>query len=386
MKIYKKLFLILFLLILIIELTSCWNYREIENYEIVAGIALDKQESTGRYILTSEIIEYSKGEKESKISSKIVQSVGDSIFDTVRNTIKETGRKLYFSHTKIMIINKKIAEEGIFPILDWVNRDHETRHNIELFICEENAGDMFYKAKERTDEIISYTLVDKMSSDKSVSKTPDGAMWKFINMVEAEDINGVLPMIRFENHRGNHIPEASGTGIFKKDKLIGTLNEEDTKILLFIDNKIKGGLFIIEDIYEEPYRNVVLEIYKNKTKIEPKHIGDSIIMQINIKTDVGINENMGTENFTDLENKEKLEKLADSALENKINNLVKKVQKEFKVDIFGFGKELNNQMPDLWDKVKDDWEEIFTSVKIEAKSNFIIKDSGFSSYPLRPGK
>ncbi len=39
-----------------IILCGCWNYREIDTLAIVAGMAIDKDMVTNKYIVTTEII------------------------------------------------------------------------------------------------------------------------------------------------------------------------------------------------------------------------------------------------------------------------------------------------------------------------------------------
>ena len=39
-----------------IILCGCWNYKEIDNLAIVAGMAIDKDIKTSNYIVTAKII------------------------------------------------------------------------------------------------------------------------------------------------------------------------------------------------------------------------------------------------------------------------------------------------------------------------------------------
>ena len=53
----KKLVIIIFIIVMCpIILCGCWNYREIDSMAIVAGMAIDKDMVTKKYIVTTEII------------------------------------------------------------------------------------------------------------------------------------------------------------------------------------------------------------------------------------------------------------------------------------------------------------------------------------------
>src|SRR4051794_8513459 len=89
--------------------SGCWNYREIEKLGIVAGMAIDRDPKDQRYILTVEIASPTPGEKSGGSNSEIYETRGTTMFEAVRNLIIETGRKAYWSHSKVIIIGRSIA-------------------------------------------------------------------------------------------------------------------------------------------------------------------------------------------------------------------------------------------------------------------------------------
>ncbi|MEL7597184.1 MAG: hypothetical protein AAGU01_03170 [Clostridiaceae bacterium] len=68
----KKILLIGLILINTIILSACWNYREIDKIEILAGAAVDKDKDTNKFILTMELIEPTG--KNGGLESKIIQT------------------------------------------------------------------------------------------------------------------------------------------------------------------------------------------------------------------------------------------------------------------------------------------------------------------------
>jgi spore germination protein KC len=116
MKYRKWLLLTIVILLNGIFISGCWNYREVEKLAIVAGVAIDKGENNP-YKITFEILQVSGG-KEAKTVSKIISMEGRTIFDAVRNAISLSGKKLYWSHTKIVVISKDIARNGILRVVD----------------------------------------------------------------------------------------------------------------------------------------------------------------------------------------------------------------------------------------------------------------------------
>nr|WP_252891236.1 hypothetical protein [Thermoclostridium stercorarium] len=58
------------LIFTLLVLTSCWNYREVNEIAIVIGAAVDKGK-TSKYMLTVEILDVSRG-LQTQVSSKIL--------------------------------------------------------------------------------------------------------------------------------------------------------------------------------------------------------------------------------------------------------------------------------------------------------------------------
>lgn len=76
--------------------------------------------------------------------------------------------------------------------------------------------------------------------------------------------------------------------------------------------------------------------------------------------------------------REKLENQIEMNLKANVENLIKKVQKEFKSDIFGFGEMIKRNHPSVWEKIKDNWVDIFPNLDIKVNSEIIISGSGLS--------
>ena len=132
-----------------IILCGCWNYREIDTLAIVAGIAIDKDIITKKYIVTTEIITTQMQGVSSIIGSELFTSEGDSIFGAMRNTIEKTGLRLFWSDAKVVIISESIAREGIIPVIDWINRSSDVRPDIWLLISKGNSASEILKIRLR---------------------------------------------------------------------------------------------------------------------------------------------------------------------------------------------------------------------------------------------
>ena len=93
----RLLFLIIIILISL-SLVGCWNYKEINDIYIVAGLAIDR-DASNLFDVTAEIVNTRQFGGEETIYSEKLESQGETIFSAVRDMIKVSARKLYCSNS-----------------------------------------------------------------------------------------------------------------------------------------------------------------------------------------------------------------------------------------------------------------------------------------------
>ena len=382
----KKLFLLLAIIyIATITLAGCWNYREIDMMAAIAGIGIDKGEDE-RYKLTVEIAEF-VGERQSVPVGRTITIEGETIFDAARNGIALLGEKLYWSHAKVLILSERVAGEGVTPILDWFSRDSETREDINILIAKGSTPKDILEGKGGNSGVKSFEMGTMMRNQRNLSKAPKVEVWQFVNNLQAKGIVATSPSVYLEEVNGKRIPKISGTAVFKKDQLLGYLDEEETKIMLFIQDEINGGLLVLVEEDSGREMPITLEIFKSKTKVEPVVNNETIKFNIKIETTVALAELGGTKDYIkEEEERKKLELLASEKLKEKVMQLVSKMQNQLEVDIFGFGEDLRRDKPKLWKKMENNWHENFRNVSVNVSAKISIKNSAMLSKPLEVGE
>jgi len=380
MKKIRIFSLLLIILISSIFSTGCWSYKEVDELAIVAGVAVDKG-TNGQYKVTIEIVQIGEG-KEAKNVSKTIMSEGKTMSDAVRNSISLSGKRLYWSNTKVIIISKEIASEGVTKVIDWYTRDSETRTDVHILISAEDSAQEIFKGQGATEEIKSFGLDGILRNQVSLSKASGTDILQFDNDLQAKGIAAIAPVVKLQQIDDKILPQIIGTAIFKEDKLVGFLNGEETKDLLFIKNEVKGGMLIEEMQENEGNIFVSFKIFQSKTQVTLVVDNKDIKINLNIDTTVGINEIEGTENFIDDEACKKLEQNAEIKLKARIESLIKKMQSEYDVDIFGFGEKLREDKIEVWKRVNSNWEETFKKLDVNVITKVHIQNSGMLSKPL----
>ncbi|QUH19235.1 Ger(x)C family spore germination protein [Alkaliphilus sp. B6464] len=382
----KRFLLFCMVMISVMILVSgCWNYAELDRIAIVSGLAVDKNPKGDKFLLTAEIVDIQGSLTEEHVKARRIQAEGDTIFDAVRNMILISAKKLYWSHTKAIIVSQDVAKEGIRPVIDWVCRDIEPRADMGIFVSREKTAWELLEQQSITTDIRAFEMEYMLIANTDLSKSVRIDIIELIDTIAGKGTSSYLPAIGVTLNDGRMTANLSGIAVLKKDKFIEFLSEQDAKFFLFVRNKIRGGLLIISPDEEQPKDRITLEIFKSKTKIQPVYSNGKLLMKININTEVGIAEEDAPINYMIEKNKNKLKKETEEYLNKNIENIIKKVQENFDTDIFGFGRIVMEKMPSLWKNIDDEWDEVFKTLEVDINTEIDIRGSGLISKPIQVG-
>jgi len=383
-----KRYLLISIIIVALSISGCWNYSEINDKRIVAGAAVDYDKEKDMMELTVELVKPVMRQAQTLMERETFESLGGNLFNAIRNLISETGKKIFWSHAKVLILHEDLVKEKdkFLSVIDFIKRDAETRDDIMLLISREKTAKEILKTNVKVYDIISFHLEDMLQNYKSISKYRSVPLWKFVDELSSEGISATLPTVETGTYNKKDISQIYGTAVFKGAKIVGWLNGMETKGFLFAIDEIKGGTVVVDEVkVTKPPIDITLEIIRSLTKVKPLYRDEKLTMKVDIKTTVNINEIDGSVDFMDEKNLEAIEKSGENGIKKMVEHVIKKVQEEYKSDIFGFGAAISRDMPDLWKNIKSDWDNIFSKLDVEVNADLKIRGSALRSKTIKIG-
>jgi spore germination protein KC len=378
----KKMLLIFLIAINIFSFSGCWNYREVNRLAIVGGLAIDKDKATNNYKVTVEIMKPVQGDTGGgKIESDVYEAEGKTIFEAVRNFILRLGRRTYWAHAKVVIIDKGIAEDDIAPVLDWLYRDSELRRDIYVLISKEHTAGELLKTNSGLDDTASFHMFTIIQGQNSTYKYPKTELWQVVENISHKERALLVPVIMVSDAE-KRPSEIRGSAIFKDDKVVGYLDEEDTRNCLWINGELKKGLFSVKNIGDTK-NDITFEVFTSRTKSTVEFLEENLKLLVDIKADVNIAELSGELNFRDKKVRDKLQKSGEEAIKSSLARTVEKLQKDYKSDVFKFNTTIETKEQKNWKKLKPNWEEEFSSAVVTINVDLHIRGSAVASKPIK---
>lgn len=384
------------LIIYAVLLSGCWDYRDLERRGYVLGIAIDKafetpevkkmedsggterdidrmplQEGKHKYTFTIQVPIIARSQTQPSGQggggggdghrSWEIAFTGNSFFEVNREYATRLDYPAFYEHLQAIVISEDAARMGINEPLDMILRDPEMRRRTRLFVTPGKAHELF----QVTPKIDDYSALYLMNLPQGAAKTSRMAHKTDLGQVSESLHAGMdfaLPRVIY----GKEEIKCSGLAVFKGDKMVGWLGEIDTIFVKWAANVALGGTITIPS--PKPSTGILtLEVNNVKTQVRPVVKGDEITMRIRSKADVNIAEETSRK-FVEVLDEEffiDVKKEAESKVKSEMLDTLQYVQKEFGTDIFFFDLAMQRYAPDVWEKVKDDWHDIFSNLEFD---------------------
>ncbi|MDD9150637.1 MULTISPECIES: Ger(x)C family spore germination protein [unclassified Sporolactobacillus] len=378
----------------LLTLTGCWDKRELNELAIVMAMGVDKDVQTGEIHLAIQVIRPSAlnrpqgGSQESPYD--VVVSSGRTMFDAIKEANKKLDRKFFFSHLKVIVVGEKEARAGISDLLDYISRTHQIRHTTWLIVTRDEISRVV-EVKHGIETVqASYMdgIIKTQNANLNVTVTDTIG---FINKMSGEGSNPVAGVFATQSERSIAAPDNrpewkqglifSGTAVFKKDKLVGYLNNGDTRGLNYLVNAKKSGCIYVPSLTEKN-KYTGIELKKADVQINPVISKGKTTFNIQIKAEGNISE---VNDATDVSDQKKLEMINrefKASIRRDVRSVLFKAQKVYKSDIVGFGRAYEEKYPSRWKRVKDQWTAYFPDEPFSIQVETEIKQTGLQLAPL----
>jgi spore germination protein KC len=376
-------------------LTGCWDHRELSEITVVVGMAVDKGKDD-KYILTVEGI--NAKELSDKTSSGFAPSI---VFTLEGDTLAELSRKLnigiskhvIYSHMKVLVINEDVVRDGILDFLDFLERNREIRDDFNIVIAR-NA---------KAADILKVTyLVQKSSSLKIHAQLrslvedwggdPNIRLNDIIKAYTSSGKRGVMAALTIKGdlEKGNNVdnmkrssPAAmvivDSLAILKHDTILGFLPLEDTRNYLWVTNQLERT-GITADCSKGKF--MAVRIFNNITKAKGKLDKGRAVFNIKVRAEAYLDSTQCKEDITQIKTFKKLGEVTEKEIKKDLQTTIRKLQKEYEADIFGFGEILYRQDYKDFKRIEKNWDSYFKDAIVNVDVKVQLRRSGVRTKSL----
>ncbi len=371
---WKKLFLA-FIIFTNVILNGCMGSKEMNKLAITVSIGIDKASngySVTYQILNPKAIASNKSVNEAPFF--LYTESGEDLFEIIRRITTISPRRIYHPHLRMIILSEAIAKEGMEGLLDFLFRDHEFRTDFYFAVAKGATANEVLRSITPLEPVSGLQMYNSIqASEDAWAPTKSVKIVELVNSLVADGMNPVLSSVELvgqkEKPNSSDALKDSDVGkikisslcIFKRDKLVGYLNEDESKGYNYVTGHVKNTIGFV---HLNKKSKITFETIDAKSKITAYMKNGKPAINVEIKLVVNIAGETGRFDVSTEANSEKIGRL----IAEKNNKLCKSAiikAKEMGSDIFGFGEEVHRTYPKLWKKIKKDWNNEFTKVPVK---------------------
>ncbi len=391
-----RLLLIVCLLGLTTLLSGCWDQRYLDKLGVVLALGIDEAPSgkqgmqvTVQVVLPQNVASESKGTAGGTPVTTFTET-GDTLFEAIRKMSARTSRRLFFSHTQLLVIGESIARKGIYPLVDLIERNPDIRTDISVVLTRSIKAQQLLQMTTQMENIPTNQFHEALDVNANAYGTIFPVYVKDITRLRGTgQEQAVLPSIRIDGNPAvgrtsdniNQIPAAevpvlSTMAVFREGKLIGYLKPRESRGLSWLEGKVKSSVVKLACPQAEGFLSVEVQNSHVNYKVKHSNEGDPIV-HADLRLVGSIQEILcpGLD-VLDESVLDHVGELACQAIEIETGAAINRIQRQMKSDALGWGKEIYLHAGQTWKRMEHDWPNLFPKVKSEIACTTKIMGSG----------
>ncbi len=253
----KKIF---FLLLIPFFLTGCYDYQELNNRAVIAGIAIDYKED--EFWVDLEILNNKKGNGQEEESDKTyyIEGSGSTLPEAFQNCHLKLSKDPYYSHLKVLIIGEEVAKEKMLDVLDYMIRDPSIRNIFLPVVAKDVEAKDILESVTTENPVVStsiQSMIENNTSNDSVSVIKD--FENFLNTIIDPYQDGYINTIT----KTQDTLKINGVAAFKNDRLQTILDVHETVTFNTLNND-STNYYVHMACPNDSEKKITINLYQNE--------------------------------------------------------------------------------------------------------------------------
>lgn len=373
----------IFLLMLPLLLTGCWDSVELNERHIILEVALDKNPDVdlsepifkrNGYRLTYAIPDIGKLSGEDSLAENVKTNIitnSPSIATSIDKLERKTQNTITLSHTKALILGEELLKDkDLFKAaLDALLRDMKVGRSVTMLATKGMAGDLTQEENPQNPIMGMYIMKYFNNRERGASYAKEQLLGTFTQEIEDTGVS-TIPIITSDDEANLQI---GGAALIKDYALVDWLDEEVVRGTLFTQGQIKRAPIAIE--YKGQHLTYMIKDQTSKISFKENQGEWECVIDLVTEGDISEYLSTGSQNIFNTESIQEITALLQNEIEKQVAIAIKKSQ-ELSVDFLGIGLEMYRKHPEQWKNYKETWENTYSSFPIHVNTTTNIQNTG----------
>jgi spore germination protein KC len=409
---YKLRWAAVLLVIAFITQAGCWDRREIEDQAYVIMLGIDKAPDQGLFItaLVAEVTKVSAGAMQSSVTpsttslaAKVLTARAATITQAVHILNGGMTRDLALRHLRGVVVGESLAREGLESVLMELHRHPRARTNALLAQARGRAHEVLASFHPVAEVNPARMAEGYLLQAKSLHLAPPIRLHSFLSRLAAVGEDPYLPVAAVnpavddllsplsqeaqQSSLAGNMPRAGGnpvelvgTAVFRRDRLVGFLNVDQTQMLL----AMKGAMGKAYMSFPDPDKkgeSVTMRFHQeNFPEVKAEFQGGAPSVHMAFKFEGELLVAPGGTDYSQPAARDRLERAAEAFADKTMQEVVDQVLK-WQVDPVGLGQRYRGRFSSwaAWEAYE--WHSKLAELRLTVETTMRVRRYGLYTGP-----
>lgn len=300
-------------------------------------------------------------------------------------------RSINLSHLSAIVFSEKVAKAGLSPYLRTLTRYREFRRNHYLYVSHGDLEKLLQAEKPLFEKSPTRYIEDLQKTNRSLGYAPSVQVEQFLNSLFSPATDPILPVLAENPQKedakmsflagsvsrtGGNPVECVGTAIFQKDRMVGLLDGQETRYLLFLNGDIRHFVLSVpSSLRKGSYLSVGVRLSKPATRVlqlrssQPK-------LSITQYVEAELLANQSRDSYFDKSQRLQLEHLLEHELSMREEKLINKLLHKKNVAPLSFIEGMRAQFPTYPDYETFPWRNVLKKTAVDVNVKVVLRRLG----------
>lgn len=373
------------LVCLVLLSAGCWSRREVNEVAISSAIALDREPGqqirvTMQFLRPTMNIESSQP----RTATFNVTATGRTTAAAVRNLNQLLSRRPEWKHNNAIVLSEDVARHGVGEIMDFFVRNHESRLDQWILVTRGRAADILVPRFElESNQGIGIRRLNRNSANFLAATVPVRLYDFVMRLSEPSEapVAAAIETVTFPDPSresdANRRLRIRGAAVFRRDRLVGWLNEVESRSLDWLRGEASGAVVTV------PCRagggqGTSLELISVRSTLRPYWKNGQPAVRAVVQASGMLGDLMCQDDLTKPGALADLQRRAALQIQGELVRLVRRLQKDLRADAIGVGAAVRRTFPRAWRQMEQRWEQLYPTVSVTPEVTVELTQIGTS--------
>lgn len=387
---YASKIIIVILIVISIVFQGCWDKVEIDRKTYISSIGIDvsNEDSVNSQIAIAESQLLKKNDRtkikviygipnlgfqEGNIGTPEEETITMNVYslgDALAEGNAKSSRTIRGDYVKMILFSKDVLRysETIKEMADYISKHPLFSRTMSIVCCDSNSEDII-KFRPKTEKSVENYIKGIIENSERKGSVFNTNLNEFLTGL-GENNNVIIPNIKLDKENQEII--LAGMAILKDYKFVGELDPEEIYFIQMMKGELKGGNKLLV------YNGYPLDIFADNSKrhISVNETNNNLNVNVDVELEALIKGHQIDQDLFEDDQLFNIEQSFNKKLKIQCNRIINVCQKEYEVDLIGISEYIKKYKPNLWDKIKDNWEEVYKTANINVNVTSKIRRIG----------